>query len=502
MRSYELRCSKRVLGMSVVLIAAGAAAAQTYTATSLTSASSSDYFANLDGINNKGQVLGDTVCPSECSGPDRFPGVWTNGVITPLPIPAGYVYEAALNTYFINDSGTVVGTVQEATSTGTHIVMWTNATPAVVPDAPPPIGCSGTPSSSSYGINTAGHILGYTAYSTGLPGPCSFFWVYDGGNFRTLPFPVPAICENPNARIPYSTGAILGVVFSSPAFNDADQVVQTVDNLACGPPYLSPGFATANPALIQPSGSYSFLTLGSLSGASAVQIDNLGDVHGSVSGMSEVVIWDQNGVHNLGSGGYAYLNNVGQVIYLGPGSLGSSASLGRSCWESGCVVMWQNGVSTVPELPSGLYEPDDTPVTGLLNDVGQFTLGDGLTNYLLTPSGACAANVTSVVEVTRGGFRYNHSSSLFEQEVIVTNSSGSSIAGPISLALDNVPSNASLFGIAGDTLCNQPQGSPYINIATGPLAAGASVTGVVEYIDTALTGITYNVRVLAGPGER
>jgi hypothetical protein len=67
----------------------------------------------------------------------------------------------------------------------------------------------------------------------------------------------------------------------------------------------------------------------------------------------------------------------------------------------------------------------------------------------------------------------------------VTNTSGSSIAGPISVALDNVPANAMLFGISGATLCDLFQGSPYVNLAAASLDPGAAVTGTVEFIDTA-----------------
>jgi hypothetical protein len=51
------------------------------------------------------------------------------------------------------------------------------------------------------------------------------------------------------------------------------------------------------------------------------------------------------------------------------------------------------------------------------------------------------------------------------------------------------------------------QGSPYINIgnvgAGQALAApGAAISGGVDFIDTAQTGITSSLRALAGPGGR
>jgi hypothetical protein len=74
------------------------------------------------------------------------------------------------------------------------------------------------------------------------------------------------------------------------------------------------------------------------------------------------------------------------------------------------------------------------------------------------------------------------------------------------LVVDNLSSNASLFGVSGDTLCAAPQGSPYINIGNvgdgQSLAPGAAISGAINFIDPSLTGITYDLRVLAGPGGR
>jgi hypothetical protein len=485
---------------SILLIAARvAAAAQSYTAVLIPGSSvesvrtgSTIGFANLIGLNNRGQVLGDG-CNIPCNGLNRFPALWSNGVMTPLPIPSGFVYIAVLQYYAINDSGTVVGTLQVAGSNTGHVVEWENGIPVILPDAPiaracsgPGCTCSTNGSSASYSLNAAGHIVGSTTYPSYTPGgpACSGFWVYDGANFRILPTPIPAICTSPPLPPGYAPG--IGVGF--PAMNDADQVVQTVNNFFCGPPYIVPGFPAEDPALILPNGSYSFLPLGSLAAAAAVQINDLGDVQGFIDdgGVDHVVIWDRNGVHDLGPSGYASLNNVGQVVYRNT--------------NSGAFELWQNGVSNPIQLPAGLFNGGQTPAS--LNDAGQFTAGDGVNNYLLTPSGPCGQDVSSQVQVTRGGFRLNHATGHFTQTLTVTSTSASSIIGPISIALDNIPANATLFGIAGATLCDTPQGSPYMNLPIASLDPGVPAAATVEFIDTANTGITYNIRVLAGPGGR
>lgn len=525
-RSSVSFCHSQFMRLFAVLsIAAGIAfAATSYTATNLRPAGSTVNFANMMGLNNQGEVLGDAVCSGGCfGGANRGPAVWSNGVITPLPIPAGYSYIAVLAYYGLNDSGTVVGTLLVTGTNVSHVVVWTNGVPAILPDAPIPAACSGSGcqcstggSSTSFGINTAGHIVGSTTYPTAGPAgspanpACSATWIYNGSSFRvfqypgTYPngvgtefaFPVPAPCTQ--LAQGYYPG--VGLAFGA-SLNDADVSLHTLDNFFCGPPFLTgTGFPAADPFVIRANGTTSFLALGTLAAASAGQINDLGDVLGSTD-PAHVIIWDGNGVHDLGPSGYAHLNNVGQVVYLD-----TTHSLGGSCYESGCIGMWQNGVSSTVQLPVGLFAPDDFPAPGPLNDAGQFVAGDGANFYLLSPSGPCAQDVTSQVQITRSGFRYNRTTGLFALIGSVTNTSGSPIPGPISLVVDNLSTNASLYGISGDTLCAAPQGSPYTNIgAVGEgqtLAPGAAISGAINFIDSAQTGITYSLRVLAGPGGR
>lgn len=474
-----------------LLVASGGTAAQNYSATPITSPNSNIFFANLMDLNNKGQVLGD-ACNANC-GVNRFPAVWANGVYQALPIPSGYQYGGTLQNYKINDSGDVVGTAllpvtfNGTTSMTSHVVLWQNVSPTrIEPSATLFPGCVGTPSSTPSALNSSGHILILSAYTfdpsfNGYPGPCYAYWIYPTGS-STLSFPFPPQCLGlPGAAAHPMTYDAL----PSKGMNDADQVLENILNSYCGPPYVNPAPTTTyDPAVIQPGRSFSFLpasgfTFGGGSGARAEAIDNLGIVQGFAD--NAALIWDSSGVHVLGPGLVASLNNVGQALYA-PGN---------------SPLLWQNGVSTPIQLPPGLIP------AGPLNDAGQFTATDGANGrYLVSPSGACGQDVTLQTQLARGGFRYNHTTTHFTQAITVTNAGGSAITGPISLAFDNLPAKATVFGISGATQCLPPQGSQYINLGSASLASGSSASSTLQFINTERSGISYQPRVITGAARR
>jgi hypothetical protein len=84
-------------------------------------------------------------------------------------------------------------------------------------------------------------------------------------------------------------------------------------------------------------------------------------------------------------------------------------------------------------------------------------------------------------------------------------SSRFSIAGPVSLVIDDLSANASLSGAASVTTLLAPLGSPYVNLNLGQspsLDAGQSISVTLQFTDPEKTGITYTTRVLAGIGGR
>lgn len=114
----------------------------------------------------------------------------------------------------------------------------------------------------------------------------------------------------------------------------------------------------------------------------------------------------------------------------------------------------------------------------------------------------CAEDVTASLSVTRGGYVLNPVTGHYAQTVTVKNNSSGTITGPLSLVLDNLSADATLFDATGATdSLELPAGSPYVNVNVN-LAAGQSASFALQFADPSHAPITYNTRVLAGPGTR
>lgn len=405
-------------------------------------------------LNNMGQVYGRALLPGVSGGP-RVPVLWTNDVGHSLPIPAGYTWHdgGAGGNLALNESGVVAAEVSDSGG-ARHIIVWTNGVPSLVPLIPP---CAGHSPSGQvlFGMNRAGHILGF---SGNFGDPCSFYWVYNGAAFQALPEPAP---NNTCLGLKYIVDAPGRVL------NDADHVAMEEYEL---------GGCLLQPFLFSPPSGINFLPAVQGYGVQLNNHDQMLVFQNGASGPDDY-FWDGSALHDL-HGAPAFLNSMGQVAYTVAG---------------GAVFLWSNGATAPIVLPNG--------VTGGLegfNDAAQLLIG----SFLLSPSGSCSQNVTAQVQVTRGGFRLNHATQHYTQTITVTNPGSSTIAGPISIALDNVPASATLFNLTGATLCNLPNGNPFMDVTAGPLAPGASATATIDFINVSNAGITYAVRVLAGSGER
>lgn len=144
-------------------------------------------------------------------------------------------------------------------------------------------------------------------------------------------------------------------------------------------------------------------------------------------------------------------------------------------------------------------DPDPNGVAG----VGDLI---GAQNAAVNLVPVCAADVSASISVKRSGYVFNFGTKLFYQRVTLTNTSASTVFGPISLALDNLSGNASLYNLSGSTGCAIPLGSQYldssINTNVAGLAPGASVSLTLQFSNPTKAGISYTPRVLATSGTR
>ena len=166
--------------------------------------------------------------------------------------------------------------------------------------------------------------------------------------------------------------------------------------------------------------------------------------------------------------------------------------------------IYTQGASYRVDVPPVPISPVYTPGASYRIEVPRPPLSPIYTQGASYAVSTCAADVTSAVTVTRGGFQLNRTTGRYVQQVTLKNVGANAIQGPVSLALDTLSSNASLFNKSGTTTC-APSGRPYIDINVGidnALVSGESAGIILEFTNTANQGITYSTRVLAGGNVR
>jgi hypothetical protein len=158
--------------------------------------------------------------------------------------------------------------------------------------------------------------------------------------------------------------------------------------------------------------------------------------------------------------------------------------------------------------PLGWYWYSTDTCQGEIADIcnqnqATFTGTDGKTYTVQKSwSNAAAACIASLpVTTSRAVWTYNRATNAYQQNVTVTNTSGSTITGPISLIISS-PVGGTVKTKTGSTSTILPVGSAYVNYA-GNLAANSSVTIPVTFTQTVSgAAISYDLRVVAGPGTR
>ena len=432
-------------------------------------------------LNNRGQVFARNFWGG--ASPDRGPVLSTNGVTVALPMPTGYHFVDSQAASLLNDLGVAVSTVQLDSATGAggvRPVIWHNGAATVLPVPMDLAGCASrynfepppyTEEKFSVlpvGLNRAGHVLILA---------CNTLWIVDSSGSVIVAGPPPADVPPSGLQPVYFADLNSG----GNHLNDAD-VASAQTGLPGVPELIHPGILSG--------GLSSFFPL-PLDYGNAKGINNRNQQLAffpspPVSTTYYCRLWTGTTLADLGICGTTALNDLGQVAFMTSGNQ-------PRLYKDGVV----NEITLPPEVPGLLFSGGSG-----LNDAGQIIGEYGSSGVLLTPSGPCAADATSQTVVRRGRLRYDATTQHYTQAVVVRNKGTSTLAGPISVALDNVPATATLFNLNGATSCNAPAGSFYLDLPVASLAPGARTTGTLEFIDPTAAGITYGTRVFVGAGRR
>jgi hypothetical protein len=204
-------------------------------------------FCVSNGANNTGQVAG--TCASTLFGTARLPVIWQNGVVSPLPLPAGEtlgdandvnasaiavgsvdagstqqaaIYAGNLasvitqttsagcfftTAFGINDSGLIVGTGIDPNNAARNVGMvYQNGSGSAFE-----VGAlSGANGALAFGVSNAGHVVGSSMMNQGSGLP--FIWTQAGG---MVAIPLPAGTSQGSARAVNSNGWAVGTASSA-----------------------------------------------------------------------------------------------------------------------------------------------------------------------------------------------------------------------------------------------------------------------------------------------
>ena len=155
-------------------------------------------------------------------------------------------------------------------------------------------------------------------------------------------------------------------------------------------------------------------------------------------------------------------------------------------------------------LPSGMSYPTITLVVSVSANASP-----SLTNQVSVSGGGEAnlsndsasdpttinpiVNLAGQVNFTQSGFTRNRATGLFVGTLTVTNTRGAAINGPVQVVLTNLTSGVTLANASG-----QRNGSPYITVAPGGLAPGASASVSVQFNNPSNGFINYTPVTVSG----
>jgi len=173
------------------------------------------------------------------------------------------------------------------------------------------------------------------------------------------------------------------------------------------------------------------------------------------------------------------------------------------------VTNGTKGTGTITDAATGAYTYTATAGSSG-TDTFTFKANDGgldsnVATETVTITPPCATDISASVAVTISAApKLNRKTGRYTQNVTLKNNDGAT-AGPVSLVLDGLSANATLFNATGTTACAALSGRPYINVNVGSDAVFSSrerATVTLDFSNPSGQPVTYTARVLAGAGTR
>jgi hypothetical protein len=103
------------------------------------------------------------------------------------------------------------------------------------------------------------------------------------------------------------------------------------------------------------------------------------------------------------------------------------------------------------------------------------------------------ADVTSSVKIAPGALGYNRVTGKFAGSVVITNTSGAALSGPLQYVLRGLPAGVTLDNKSGEV-----DGAPYVTLPGTALAPGATVKVALTFTNPSRTNITFTSALYAG----
>jgi hypothetical protein len=225
----------------------------------------------------------------------------------------------------------------------------------------------------------------------------------------------------------------------------------------------------------------------------------LGDFNGD--GKRDIVTANANGTVSLllnnGNGTFGVPQNYaigGPANSVAVGDFNHDGSPDVVATGAEMDVLLNNGNGTLGAYeqvgPAGSSVVAGSFVSGGYSDLAEIDASQNNIDVLLNNDDPVAGPVS----VSFGSITYNHKAKLYSETVTLTNSSSSTLTGPLSLELTNLPSGVVLTDATGTT-----NGNPYIRFLNSnkTLKTGASVTFTLTFTAPSLSDITFGTQLVA-----